>query len=100
MRAHAVRQRSNAAQGEPAVEWRGYGAAEVLALARALEQVVVVFGDQRAADHVAVAADVFGGGLGHPVDTLLERALQDGPRDGAGTDADRVALARDAGTCP
>ena len=88
--AHAPGQGIDAAQGEPAIEGRGHAAAVALRFAGAFEQVVVVAGDERAADHVAVAADVLGGGVGHHVDAAIQRPLQDGRGERAVADGDDV----------
>ena len=90
VRAHPVRQRVDAAQRQPAIERRGHRAAIMLRAPRALEQVIVVPRDQRAADHVAVAADVLRGGVRHHVDAAVERPLQDRRRERAVADRDRV----------
>ena len=94
--AHAVGQGVDAAEGEPAIEGRRHRSAVALRTARALEQVIVVPGNERAAHHVAVAADVLGGGVAHHVDAAIERALEDGGGESAvadGHDA-RAGLAR------
>ena len=76
LRAHPPGQRIDAAQRQPAIERRRHRAAVALRFARALEQVIVMPRDQRAADHVAVAADVLRRRVRHHVDAAIERPLQ------------------------
>src|ERR1035438_4226696 len=59
--AHAVRECVQAAEGQPAIERRGHRAAIALRLAGSFKQIILVPGDERAADHVAVAANILGG---------------------------------------
>ena len=92
LRADAPGQGVDAAKGQPAIERRRHAAAIALRLAGTLEEVIVVTGDERAADDVAVAADVFRGGVGHHVDAAIERLLEDGSGEGA------VANGEDVGT--
>src|SRR2546425_633556 len=71
----------DAAEEEEAILGAGDGAGGVL---DELELLVEggVAGDKGAADHVAVAADVLGGGVEDDVGAELERALEDGRGEG------------------
>ena len=95
VRAHAVGQRLDAAQREPAIERRGNRSAKRLRAAAALKQIVIVARDEHAANYIAVAADVFGGRVSHHVDAAFERPLQNGCGERAIADRDRLGLARD-----
>ena len=94
VRAHAKRQRPNAAHREPTLERRGHRAAAHLHRGDALKQVAVLAEDQRAAQHVAVSAEVFRGGVHRDVGADLEGTLQNRGAPRVVDGADRAA--RDA----
>ena len=80
-----------AAVHEVAVERAGHGAGGVLQEADALGQLVVV-GGREPADHVAVAAEVLGGGVHDDVGAEGERLLQRRRGEGVVDDDDGVVL--------
>ena len=78
---HPDVQRLQAAQDEEAVERARHAAHRVLQELEPLEEDVIAR-HHRAAHHVGVAVQVLGGGVGHDVDPVLERALKEGAREG------------------
>jgi hypothetical protein len=73
---HPVRQRPDSAEHEPAVKRRGHGTAGDLHRPDPLKQLVVGPRDHRAAQHVAVTAEVLGRRVHDEVGAQLERPGQ------------------------
>ena len=74
---------TQAAQDEPGIERTGSTTEAPAGPAGSLRKVVDPGEDQGAAQHVAVAAQVLGGGVQNDVGTEGERPLQGGSREGA-----------------
>ena len=74
--ADAIRERLQAAQGEPALKGRGHGAAVALYAADLFEERAGCFKNQGAAQHVTVAGKIFGDRVHHYVRAQLERKLE------------------------
>src|ERR1022692_3293239 len=92
---HPAWQRVYSAQDQPAIEGRRCRTAELLRLARPLKQVVLMFGDQRAAHHIAVPTDIFRRRVQHHVDAPLERPLEDWRSECSVAHADSIGTAAD-----
>ena len=97
VRAHPVGQRRQAAHDQPAVERRRHRAAVELRRAHLRERLVVAARDGDAAEHVAAAAEVLGGGVHRHVAAELERALQRRRGEGVVGDRARAGAMRDVG---
>src|ERR1035441_1852174 len=74
--AHTVRESVQAAKGQPAIERRGHRTSIALRLAGPFKQIILVPGDERAADYVAVAANILGRRVGHHIEPAIERSLR------------------------
>ena len=76
MHGHACAQRAAAAQDQPSAERRQRRAGDVQPVRDLLRQRIVLREHQRAAEHVAVAAEILGGRMHHHVRAQRQRALQ------------------------
>src|SRR5207253_5894938 len=77
LRAYAPGQRSNTAQREPALEGRRHGATPLLDSTRlGEERVFLVARDERAAEDVAVPAEILGGRVHNDIGAEIERTLK------------------------
>src|SRR4051812_48729757 len=72
VRAHPPGQRLQAAMDQPTIEGRGNCATRVLNVADPLPEFVLRFRDDNAAKHVAMAAEIFGGGMQHKIDPEID----------------------------
>jgi hypothetical protein len=81
---HAAGERAQAAQHQPAVEGRGDGAQVVTHPVEARGQLGVAAAQHQGASlHVAMAAEILGGGMQHDVHAEVQRPLQSGRGEGA-----------------
>ena len=95
--AHARRERADAAQHEPGVERRGHAADELAHVQRRRRTTRRCFAKrERAALHVAVAAEVLRRRVQDDVGAELDRTLQRRRGERAVDDEPRAALVRDA----
>ncbi|MCW0450367.1 hypothetical protein NB706_003201 [Xanthomonas sacchari] len=93
VRAQARIQRAQAAQGQERVERRA-GEAQRIGPPHQLLVQLGIGGDHRAADHVAVAVDVLGGGVDHQVGAEGDRGLQRRRQEGVVDHRQRAGLVR------
>src|SRR5215471_7719668 len=76
LRANAIWKGLQAAQGQPAFKGRGNRASFALYAADFFKQHAVVFEDQRAAEHITMAGEIFGDRMHDDIGAELKRAAQ------------------------
>jgi hypothetical protein len=97
MHRHPRRQRAAAAQRQPGVERRQRGAGDVQAVRDPAMQVVLAREHQRAAEHIAMAAEILSRRMHHHVGAQIERTRQQRRCKGVVADQQRAAAVRDVG---
>ncbi len=96
MALHAEGEGFESPEGEVGIEWAHDGSGGVLEEADTLGELGI-FGDEDAADDIAVAAEVFGDGVHGDVDAVVERALKHGGGEGVVAAGEDVSFAPDRG---
>src|SRR2546423_15455661 len=97
VRAHAPWECADSAQQEPAVERRGYGAANLLEQSEPFHELVFHARDDGATEQVAVSAEILGGGVHHEIRPEPERKLEHRCRPRVVHDAARANCVRELG---
>ena len=92
LRAHAQRERGEAASQQPAIEWRERRTRHALPLAQPLEHRSGLAHRHDAGEHVAVTAEVLGGAVHHDVDAEVEWPLAHRRRKGVVADDERPGV--------
>src|SRR5437763_16946152 len=77
VRSHPPGQCFHSTQNQPAIEGRGHRAGRRLNRADSLKKFVVPFCDNDSAEHIAVAAKIFGGGMEYEIGADFEWPLND-----------------------
>src|SRR5258707_13406302 len=84
--AHTIGQSRDAPHHQPAIKRSQHRTAYALNLTDTLEEIVVLSGDDRAAQNITVSAQIFCGGMYDQITAKCQRALQ--TRRGPGVIAD------------